>query len=185
MAIGNDNNDNDSNVLVVLGSGGHTNEMLRIYNRLEMIKKLNATFIKGDEDTLSEGKLRDNNAKKIISIPRPRMVGQSYFTSIFTTIYSLWISVLLFRNISTRMILVNGPGISAIVVIASYIYHLILFKKNRPKIVYIESFARVNSLSLTGKIMEYLADCFLVQWPQLRAPKRLFRTSREHLGLLV
>lgn len=171
------------NVLVVLGSGGHTNEMLRIYSRLEMIKKLNVIFIKGNEDTLSEGKLRAN-IKKVVSIPRPRMVGQSYLTSIFTTIYSLWISILLFRNISTRMILVNGPGISAIVVIASYIYHLILFK-NRPKIVYIESFARVNSLSLTGKIMEYLADCFLVQWPQLKAPKRLFRTSREHLGLLV
>lgn len=207
-------------ILVVLGSGGHTNEILRICDQFEKIKKFNLVFIKGESDELSSEKIQKRETiSELISIPRPRSVGQSYFTSLFTTFYSLWISILLFRKISTDMILVNGPGISAIVVIASYIYHFIMFKENRPKIVYIESFARVYSLSLTGRIMEYLADCFLVQWPQLQYPpfnspsskllfpsskshqndnknemnqkdkkgneKRLFRVSREYLGLLV
>lgn len=35
------------------------------------------------------------------------------------------------------------------------------------KIVYIESFARVDNRSLTGKYMENVADLFLVQWPDM------------------
>ena len=34
-------------------------------------------------------------------------------------------------------------------------------------IVYVESIARVSSLSLSGKILIRFADQFLVQWPQL------------------
>jgi len=36
------------------------------------------------------------------------------------------------------------------------------------KIIFIESFARVQTLSLSGKILYYFADRFLVQWPELR-----------------
>jgi len=49
------------------------------------------------------------------------------------------------------------------------------------KIIFIESFARVEHLSLTGKILYYLADRFLVQWPEL---KQQYPRS-EHLGLLI
>jgi len=35
------------------------------------------------------------------------------------------------------------------------------------KVIYIESFARVKSLSLTGKVVYFLADKFIVQWPDL------------------
>jgi hypothetical protein len=50
----------------------------------------------------------------------------------------------------------NGPGISVIVGI---IFKIFL----RPKIVYVESIARYNRLSLTGRIMEYFSDYFIVQ----------------------
>ena len=44
-----------------------------------------------------------------------------------------------------------------------------------------ESFARVTALSLSGKILLYLADRFFVQWPALahRYPKA------EYAGILV
>lgn len=35
------------------------------------------------------------------------------------------------------------------------------------KSIFIESMTRVNSLSLTGLLVYYLADRFLVQWPEL------------------
>jgi beta-1,4-N-acetylglucosaminyltransferase len=35
------------------------------------------------------------------------------------------------------------------------------------KIIYIESFARIDTLSLSGKLIYFFADNFLVQWPQL------------------
>ena len=40
-------------------------------------------------------------------------------------------------------------------------------KINRIKIVYIESFARVNTPSITGKLVYPFADLFLVQWKPL------------------
>lgn len=35
------------------------------------------------------------------------------------------------------------------------------------KVVYIESFARINTPSLTGKILYHFADLFIVQWKEL------------------
>jgi beta-1,4-N-acetylglucosaminyltransferase len=37
------------------------------------------------------------------------------------------------------------------------------------KIVYVESIARVETLSLSGRLLYRTADHFLVQWPQLQA----------------
>lgn len=43
----------------------------------------------------------------------------------------------------------------------------ILGKKMGKKIVYIESFARVDGPSLTGKLMYGVADLFIVQWEEM------------------
>ena len=48
------------------------------------------------------------------------------------------------------------------------------------KIVFCESFARVQHLSLTGKLLYYVADEFVVQWPQLQT--KYPRT--KHLGVI-
>lgn len=47
--------------------------------------------------------------------------------------------------------------------------------------VFVESICRVKTLSLSGKIMYYIADHFLVQWKQLQInfPKSIY------LGRLV
>ena len=37
----------------------------------------------------------------------------------------------------------------------------------RKKIIYIESFARVDNASLTGKLFYKIADVFIVQWEEL------------------
>lgn len=40
-----------------------------------------------------------------------------------------------------------------------------LFKK---KVIYIESFAKINSPTLTGKLLYKFADLFIIQWKNLR-----------------
>ena len=40
-------------------------------------------------------------------------------------------------------------------------------KINKKKIIYIESFARVEEKSLTGKLVYPLVDLFLVQWQSM------------------
>lgn len=50
--------------------------------------------------------------------------------------------------------------------LATYPFCL-LAKLLRKKVVYIESFARVDSPSLTGRLMVRLADLFIVQWQEM------------------
>jgi beta-1,4-N-acetylglucosaminyltransferase len=38
------------------------------------------------------------------------------------------------------------------------------------QIIYVESFARTNSLSLSGKILKGFVDIFVVQWPEAAGP---------------
>lgn len=45
----------------------------------------------------------------------------------------------------------------------------LLAKLMRCKLVYIESFAKVTSATLTGKLLYRFADQFYVQWPQMCA----------------
>ncbi|KZK42839.1 hypothetical protein AM2_2498 [Lactococcus cremoris] len=37
----------------------------------------------------------------------------------------------------------------------------------RAKVIFIESYARTETLSLTGKLVYRLSDLFIVQWPDL------------------
>lgn len=48
------------------------------------------------------------------------------------------------------------------------------------KVIFCESFARVERLSLSGKLLYYVADEFVVHWPQLQQqyPKT------RHLGVI-
>jgi len=43
----------------------------------------------------------------------------------------------------------------------------LLGKLMRKRVIYIESFARVDTASLTGKLMYRIADMFIVQWEEL------------------
>lgn len=40
-----------------------------------------------------------------------------------------------------------------------------ILSRPSPKVIYVESFARVRSLSLTAKILRHFVDRFVVQWP--------------------
>lgn len=52
----------------------------------------------------------------------------------------------------------------------------LLAKLRRKKVIYIESFARVDTPSLTGRMMVPLADLFIVQWEEMLSfyPKALY-----------
>lgn len=54
------------------------------------------------------------------------------------------------------------------------------------RIIYIESFARVSRLSLSGKLLRPFVHRFLVQWPQLQRPAVLMLPPVEYVpGLLM
>jgi beta-1,4-N-acetylglucosaminyltransferase len=68
------------------------------------------------------------------------------------------------------LVLCNGPGTCIPIVMASWA--LRLSGLQHAEICFVESFCRVNSLSLSGKLLIKaasvgLCEHFLVQWPQL------------------
>ncbi|ELP94796.1 hypothetical protein EIN_246900 [Entamoeba invadens IP1] len=157
-------------VCVVLGSGGHTSEMLHILTPLD--EKCSNNIIRYDvivaeSDTISQTKMLSLKGKSVIhKIPRSRNVGQSYITSVFTTIYALIMSVVLTFKLKPDVLLCNGPGTCVPVVVSCWFLNL--FRTKKTKLIYFESVCRVTSLSLTSKILKYFVDIFVVQWEELQ-----------------
>jgi beta-1,4-N-acetylglucosaminyltransferase len=175
-----DKTDTRSNVktpqttLVVLGSGGHTTEMLHLIQHLDP-KRYQISLVVTATDTTSLRRVQayphllpfDPTAVATYRIPRSREVGQSYLTSIATTIYSFWFAMWLVGRVRPDLVLVNGPGACVPVAMSVFFFRLIGWKTNA-KIVFIESFCRVTSLSLTGKLLYHIADLFCVCWEELQ-----------------
>ncbi|KIK67360.1 glycosyltransferase family 1 protein [Collybiopsis luxurians FD-317 M1] len=174
---------------VFLGSGGHTTEMLALISSLDFEKYFPRTYIVSEGDTLSEqkavmlerkkagdSKFSLKDAYSILIIPRARKVHQPLLTtpptalfSLLQCIYHVTIKPIVYQQNAhphfADVLVLNGPGTCLILCLA------VSFNKflglSAPTMFYIESFARVNTLSLSGKLLRFLVDRFIVQWPQL------------------
>ena len=80
--------------LIVLGSGGHTAEMFRLLRGLDPHRYTPRIYVTASTDHLSANHCerfesqweQEGRSWKVETIPRARQVGQSYLTSIFTTL---------------------------------------------------------------------------------------------------
>ncbi|CAL1684043.1 unnamed protein product [Lasius platythorax] len=158
--------------MIILGSGGHTAEMLRIVEHLNFENYSPRVYICARTDELSAEKVRNledgNEDYKIVEIYRSREVRQSYFTSIWTTGFATLNCLPILWRENPELILCNGPGTCVPLCIVAFLFKALCITQN--VIVFIESFCRVKSFSLTGKILYYLADHVVVQWAYLSKP---------------
>jgi len=160
---------------VVLGSGGHTTEMLRLLDATDPTKYRPKTFVIAQTDNFSLEKLtgsHEDQAYQVIRIPRSREVKQSWPSSVWTTGVALLFTLGLWKRLNrTDLLLVNGPGTCVPLCLVAWIINklkrLTRISSHATKIVFVESIARVKTLSLTGKILVHFADHVLVQWPEL------------------
>ncbi|KAI7866767.1 oligosaccharide biosynthesis protein Alg14-like protein, partial [Spinellus fusiger] len=156
--------------VIVLGSGsGHTAEMLHLIQGLDKHNYSPRLYLMSEGDCLSAEKVlqweKDATDYTLHTLPRARRVGQCYWTVPWSVLRALFGSlpwVLLSRP---ELILCNGPGQCVPICMLAYLPRL----AGLPfaQLFYVESFARVSSLSLTGKLLSPFVDRFLVQWPQL------------------
>ena len=69
------------------------------------------------------------------------------------------------------LIITNGPATGVIMILASFILRFVNWRgansRGKCRTMYVESFARVKTLSLSGKILLRVVDRFLVQWEEL------------------
>ncbi|KAF0698812.1 Aste57867_10601 [Aphanomyces stellatus] len=156
--------------LVVLGSGGHTTEMLKLIKRLSVTQYTPLAFVVAATDHTSEEKARmerKDEALRFFSIPRSREVGQSWITTIFSTAYAFLYSMWIVVHYQPDVLLCNGPG-TCIPICAAVLLLRFVGIKTHSKILFCESFARVQRLSLSGKLLYPIVDEFVVHWPQLQ-----------------
>ena len=174
--------------LIVMGSGGHTAEMLRLLGGMSLENYAPRVYVIAECDKMSmekvkkfesdvEARQKDSSQQQIASrlfsvrqVPRARQVMQSYVTSVFSTLIAIAYSLPIVVNSWPDLVLCNGPGTCIPVCFWSYLTKLLSFGLKDVKIVYVESICRVEKLSLSGMLLYYLfmSDNVFVQWPQLK-----------------
>ncbi|KZS98313.1 oligosaccharide biosynthesis protein Alg14 like protein, partial [Sistotremastrum niveocremeum HHB9708] len=174
--------------------GGHTSEMFAMISALDVQRYKPRLYLVSEGDTLSADKAYAFESRSqstgpdyyVKFIPRARKVHQSLLSTPFSALVSLWscldlcvIGPLLSGKPFTEVVILNGPGTCVMICLAIYIARVCGLKS--PRMIYVESFARVSSLSLSGKLLRPFVDRFIVQWPHLlkEAPRS------EHRGWLV
>ncbi|KAL5099935.1 hypothetical protein RYX36_004262 [Vicia faba] len=167
--------------LIILGSGGHTAEMLNLLAVLQKDRFNPRFYIAAATDNMSLQKamLLENslasesgtdvaNTAQFMKIYRSREVGQSYITSVWTTLIAIVHALWLMIKIRPEVILCNGPGTCIPLCIIAFIFKVLGIRWS--SIFYVESIARVKRLSLSGLLLYklWMADQIFVQWPQLQ-----------------
>ncbi|KAK7864607.1 hypothetical protein R5R35_003197 [Gryllus longicercus] len=162
--------------------------MLRLVRSLNPKLYSPRTYILAKGDFTSESKIHvveealkcDNESNyNLERIPRSRNVGQSYFSSIFTTLYSILYCIPVMLIQRPNLILTNGPGTCIPICLIAFVMKIFYLCEGTT--VFVESVCRVTSLSLSGKILLYFADVVIVQWPELQ--KKYKKT--KYIGRLV
>jgi beta-1,4-N-acetylglucosaminyltransferase len=140
--------------LVVLGSGGHTTEMLHLLQHLNPDYYTPLVYIVATTDTTSvrrvqafvdghdSSKINSRAPDHIYKIPRSREVGQSYLSSIWTTMVSLVYALYLCLRIRPGLLLINGPGTCLPIALVTLLYRILGLCEGQ--IVFCESFCRVT-----------------------------------------
>ena len=171
--------------LIILGSGGHTAEMLRLVGGMSPLNYSPRVYVVAESDKMSAEKVERfestscSSTADVRKIPRARHVRQSYWTSIPSTLMAASYSFPLVMRMLPDLVLCNGPG--TCIPICFWAYMLKFLMLRNVTIVYVESMCRVERLSLSGLLLYFVADHLLVQWPQLK--ERYPRT--KYIGRLV
>jgi len=97
-------------------------------------------------------------------------VGQSFVTSTWSTLRALVAAVGILARARPAVLLCNGPGTCLPLAVAARLARALPLLPPCA-VIYVESVARVQKLSLTGALLYRLrvADAFFVQWEALVA----------------
>lgn len=134
----------------------------------------------------------------IATIPRARRVHQPLYTTPFTalrTLLAAFTPILSAPSTATKsssdhsdlpsLIITNGPATAVILILAALMLRFFNIRgaesRGLCRTVYVESFARVKTLSLSGKLLVRVVDRFLVQWEELEG----YGGRAEFCGILV
>ena len=197
--------------MVVMGSGGHTTEMINLLQELDPKSYAPVVYVVANSDTTSVMRLKryideaentstrtgwegrypienetsrqnkgrvnahinaksTNNPKlaSVYRLPRPREVHQSYISSILPTLRSIYHTLHLLQREQPNLILANGPGMCVPFMYLVFLSRVFGLTIGKCKIIFVESLCRVETLSLSGKLVYPIVDQFVVHWASLK-----------------
>jgi beta-1,4-N-acetylglucosaminyltransferase len=162
-------------VVAVLGSGGHTAEMIALINSLPATRyKLQALLI-ADSDATSLARVRATGSALLTTdthvhtITRAREVGGSWLGAVVKSMHATISGARVLAIEQPALLLINGPGTCVPVAIAAYVLRAMGALRSDLRILFVESVCRVETLSLSGSLLYHLriADVIAVQWETL------------------
>ena len=158
--------------LIVLGSGGHTSEMIQLIRNLDAAEFYPLQFVKAATDTTSVQRLHaagihTTQAVVVHEIPRAREVGQSYVSSIYSTLHAFVYALQLMVIVRPDVLLCNGPGTCLPLCVAALLWRIVGLAA-ATRIIFVESYCRVETMSLTGRLLYQWVDLCCVHWPNLQ-----------------
>ena len=152
-------------LLVVLGMGGHTSQMLRLVNSLG--DKYHYEYVIGDDDSTSRNQIKKTGKVYVMKTPR-LMKDKSLLTVTSKMVPATLDSLRILTKSKPHAIISAGPSLT-----------IPLFYLAKPlgiKTIFVESWVRVHHKSQTGKLVYPISDLFLVQWLTMKKayPKAVY-----------
>ncbi|KAI4717206.1 Alg14-domain-containing protein [Aureobasidium sp. EXF-10727] len=177
-----------AHLLIVLGSGGHTAEMISMLRRSATCNNFtHRTWLVSSGDDFSAAFAEEfeqevgeqRGAYRVVQVRRARKIHQSLVSAPWSCLLCLWDCLRLLMSSSAAaeygypdLILTNGPATATILVFASVLLRFFGLQgtdgKGEMRTIYVESWARVKKLSLSGRLLCWVVDRVLVQWEQLQ-----------------
>jgi beta-1,4-N-acetylglucosaminyltransferase len=143
---------------VILGRGGHTAQTFALVDLLG--PDYDYLYLIGILDSLTPKKIKVQG--RILPVIAPRLLPQdSRIMSIIRTLFTLVLSFVYFTLFRPRITISCGTGLTVPIFYAARALNI--------KTVFIESMSRVESLSMTGRLLRGKTDLFVVQWSELAA----------------
>jgi len=143
-------------IAVVLGRGGHTAQTFALLDLLG--PRFRYLYMVDLLDKLTPKKIRIPG--RVLPVIQPRLLPQdSRIMSALRTLTTLLLSFVYLLVSRPSVVVSCGTGLTVPVFYSARLLGL--------KTVYIESMSRVETLSITGRILLGRTDLFVVQWPRL------------------
>lgn len=152
-------------VIFVASSGGHLTEILKLD---KIFKNYEYMLVTEQTDLTLNLKNGYNNVKFLKYGP-----NKNIFKYIYGTIYNTFKCLNIAFKFKPDTVVTTGAQIGGIMCIAC--------KLTGSKVIYIESIARIDSLSRTAKNLYHFADKFYVQWESLAKKYK----KAEYIGRLI
>ena len=138
-------------VLFISSTGGHLNELLQLEKLFDKYESYIIT-----EKTKSNIGLKEKYKRVNYLVFGTKDHILSY---IFKFIYNIFKTIVLFIKIRPKVVVTTGTHTAV-----PMCYLAKLFGK---KVIFIETFANIETKTLSGRLVYPIADCFIVQWEDM------------------